>query len=323
MDAPSPLPLRYARLIQLATSSPWAILPEKLHAIGELLADRAVGIAATTDQIGAALSQQRTDARPQPGAVAMLPIMGTIIPRASLFSEFSGGTSAEYIRQFVTDAAASPQVASILLQIDSPGGNVQGIQEAAAAIREAARRKPVYAIADGTAASAAYWLGSQATEFVASPSSIVGSIGVLSVHQDITGRLEQQGVGVEFITAGKYKAEGALGPLSEEARAHGQSLVDGIYAQMVSDIAAGRGVAPSTIEAQYGQGRVYLAPEALRRGMVDGIETFDSLLARVVPAATPARAPRAELEPAEISAAFAAVTNPMVSAIAGALVGHE
>ena len=290
--------LRYAHLLELALTSPWAILPEKLTVIARLLADRAAGIERTPNEIAAAVADRRPKAPQGTGAIAVMPIYGTIIPRATLFSSFSGGTSAQEIASGISAAAANPAISAIVLDIDSPGGNTQGITEAAAAIHQATQSKPVYASINGYGTSAAYWLASQATELLGSPSSMLGSIGVIAIHEDITAALEQKGISVQLITAGDYKHEGMLGPLEGEALAHTQSLIDDVYGVMVADIARGRGISKDTVLAQYGQGRYFPAREALGRGMLDGIETLDALLTRLTSRTQGSRtAGRAESEP--------------------------
>jgi signal peptide peptidase SppA len=293
---------RYARLIQLATTSPWAILPEKLTAIAELLDTRLAGEFRSEQEIEAAVAQRRAPQVQPGGAVGVLEIYGAIVPRATLFTEFSGGTSAQSIAKNVTALASHPDVSSIVLAIDSPGGNVQGLEEAAAAVYEAAQRKPIIAVADGTAASAAYWLGSQATEFVASPSAMVGSIGIVAIHQDPSGKLAKDGIGVQLITAGKHKAAGMLGPLEGDDLEHEQAILDGYYGVFLRDVARGRGTTVEDVEAHYGQGRMFRTPDAQRLGLIDGIETLDQVLARLTSRSSARPGARAETNTGLIAA---------------------
>jgi capsid assembly protease len=272
----------YDHVLAYAMAIPWAIRPEKLTAIAALLEARAAGDKATADEIVAAAAARRPQSPQGNGSVAVINVYGTILPRANLFSEFSGGTSAEKFASTIRAAASDPSISAIVLDVDSPGGAVEGIEEAAAAVHAATSSKPVVAVANTEAASAAYWIAAQATEFVASPSSLVGSIGVLAMHRDLSGALEAKGERIEFVTAGKYKVENApTGPLSDDARAHLQGYVDSVYGTFVSDVARGRGVSLKTVREDYGEGRVYTSREAVARGMVDGVETLDQVLTRL------------------------------------------
>jgi ClpP class serine protease len=131
------------------------------------------------------------------------------------------------------------------------------------------------------AASAAYWVASQASEIVATPGGDVGSIGVYSMHQDISQALAAEGVTTTLVHAGEFKIEGnPFSPLEAVAREHLQARVDQAYGQFVLAVASGRGVKPAEVEADYGRGRLVGAREALAAGMIDRIETFDATLAR-------------------------------------------
>jgi hypothetical protein len=136
------------------------------------------------------------------------------------------------------------------------------------------------AVANTEAMSAAYWLASQADRFFASPSARVGSIGVLSTHEDRSVKAEHDGIKTTIIHAGKFKAEGSpFAPLSEGAKAHLQALVDSMYAMFLKDVSLGRGVKASAVEDNFGQGRFFDAQGALDRGMIDGIATIDEVIA--------------------------------------------
>lgn len=203
--------------------------------------------------------------------LAVIPIMGMILHRVAWL-----GTSVEEVRASLRQALADPSVESIILLIDSPGGSVAGISELAREIFEARVRKPIVAIADTMACSAAYHLASQATTVLATPSAEVGSIGVYGLHADLSRAMDQAGVTITFIKQPTAKAEGnEFEPLSEKARAHWQGQVDSIYASFVEDVARGRGVSTAVVKRDFGAGRTVLAREALHARMVDGIATFD------------------------------------------------
>ncbi|MCA3180557.1 MAG: S49 family peptidase, partial [Burkholderiales bacterium] len=152
------------RLIDIVTG-PWAIQPEKLAEIvgiyeTHLKGDK-IDIAALEARIGQPLANSQAREYQMVDGVAIIAVDGPIAPKANLFTQVSGGASAQIIEQQVRDAALDPAVRSILLDIDSPGGSVQGVPEVAAAVRDAAGRKPVVAWTAGTMASGAYWIASQ------------------------------------------------------------------------------------------------------------------------------------------------------------------
>lgn len=246
---------------------------------------------------------------PQPsrnaGAVAIIPIHGVIEHRSSWLLELFGGTSVEDIRGMLRAALADQQVTSIVLDIDSPGGGVAGVTELASDIRAARAQKRIVAVANTTAASAAYWLGSQADQLLVSPSGQVGSIGVYAVHVDISRALDADGITPTIISAGEHKADGnEFEPLSNEARAEMQRRVDTFYATFVGDVAKGRRTNAAKVLADYGQGSVLLAPQALEAGLVDGIGTLEDALRLANRPPASARAEDEERDPDEVDLPF-------------------
>jgi len=287
--------MKYQNVINYVNSEPWAILPEKLDAILGLLEMRAAGLTFTAaeirDRIGPqteaseelellAVAGARRRLRGRPEAIGVLRVHGTIANRMNMMTETSGGTSVERLRKGFRSAIANPDIGSVILDIDSPGGATGGTEELAAEIREARAVKPIVAVVDSLAASAAFWLASGANEIVASPSSHVGSVGVLAVHTDSTAKKEADGVKTSIISAGKFKAE-LDGELTSDAEAHMQSLVDDRFEAFVSDLAAGRGVSMKTVRSDFGQGRIFPAKRALAAGMVDRVDTMQATIERL------------------------------------------
>ena len=256
--------------------SPWALLPSTLSRIVEWgkSPDDAAKVVALDGPHGGAT---------RAGSVAVIPVYGVIEHRSDWLTELFGGTSVDTLRESLAAQLADPGVRAIILDIDSPGGTVAGMTEMAAELRRArGGEKPIVAVANSLAASAAYWLASQADELVVTPSGAVGSIGVYAVHQDVSRMLDAEGVTTTIISAGPHKTEGnEFEPLTEEARADIQSRVDASYAQFLSDVAAGRRVSADKVEAEYGGGRVLVAKQALAAGMVDRVETLAATVTRL------------------------------------------
>lgn len=221
------------------------------------------------------------------GGVAVIAMHGFISARESLYG-YGAALSQARIRERLMSAVADDAIAAIVLHIDSPGGVAAGTQELASDIRAAAAIKPVVAIADSLAASAAYWLASQATQIVVTPSGSVGSVGVILRHVSYAGELDQAGIDVTLMTAGKHKKiANPYEALSDEDRAILQADLDEVYAAFVADVARGRGVSANAVRSGFGEGRVVLAKEALALGMVDKVETTAAAIARI--AANPSR----------------------------------
>jgi HK97 family phage prohead protease len=271
---------RYRGVLSAVAAQKWAILPAKLETICALINARAEGVEASDEEIRTVLAMQHGDAPETGDGVAVIPVYGVIAQRMSMFDDFSGGTSCEAVSKQLKAALADDTIGTIVLDVDSPGGTVTGVPELAAEIFAARSKKPIIAVANGMAASAAYWIASAATKFVVTPSGEVGSIGVYTTHQDVSAMMEKEGVKITFIQAGKYKTEGnPYAPLSAEAEADIQDGVDKFYNMFTQGVAGGRGVSWETVLSDFGQGRMLLAEDALKVGMVDAIASLDEVLA--------------------------------------------
>jgi signal peptide peptidase SppA len=251
-----------------------------------------------------------TSAAGNGGGIAVLPFYGTSVQRTTPMQEVSGSglMSIQRFTQTFRAALADDSVGGILLDIDSPGGSVYGVMELANEIYQARSQKPIFAIANSLAASAAYWVASSASEFYVTPGGEVGSIGVFAAHQNLAKALEKEGVETTLVSAGKYKTEGnPFGPLSDEARAAMQSRIDAYYGAFTRGVAKNRGVDVATVREGMGEGRVMSASAAKGENMVDGVATFDDVVrklskavARTAPAQITKQPSRAALMQREI-----------------------
>lgn len=291
--------MSYEHLIRYALSQPWAIEESKLDEIVMLMVRRLDGHRLTSEEVRAVVGEdmERNKAkheaaaeiaaasrkRARGGAVAVVPILGTIFHRAATLEESSGGTSTQMIRQGIRDSVDDQEVGTILLDVDSPGGGVDGVQETADEIFRAREKKRVVALADVKMASAAYWLASQADEIIGVPSSRTGSIGVIGMHEDLSKRAELLGVNITLLSAGKFKTEGnPFEPLSEEGRAFFQSQVNMHYDNFVGAVARGRGVSVSAVKSGFGEGRALPAKDAKEAGLIDRTATRDEAISQLV-----------------------------------------
>ena len=285
--------MKHDRFIAWCLATPWALMPERMTAYATVLAMKAKG---ETPEPQAAAPRGKGNSRA--GAIAVIPVYGTIVQRASQLDMCEGGTSTQQISAMLHDAMEDPSVAQILLDIDSPGGSVYGVQELAAEIQ--ASTKPVVAVANSLAASAAYWIGAAASEFHATPGGEVGSIGVWMAHQDYSKAMKKSGVKTTLVSAGPFKVEAnPYQPLTEEAQAFLQSRVDDYYQTFVAGVAKGRRVSMDQVRSGMGGGRVLGADQALASKMVDSVSTFSQVVARMqskMKSAAPSRLARAQRE---------------------------
>lgn len=217
------------------------------------------------------------------GAIAVVPLRGPISHRDNFFTLYFGGTSCERLSATLRQLASDESVGTILLDVDSPGGETGGLVECAALIRQIRQVKPVIAIANAMCASAAIWLASQADELIANPEALVGSIGVWLLHEEWSKYLEDIGIKYTWIHAGERKVDGNwTEPLSERAAAEMQGIVDDAYRLFVADVASGRNVPPATVKSpEWGEGSVLVARDAKKVGMVDRVATLTETIARL------------------------------------------
>lgn len=277
-------------LFQIASrvlNRPLLLHPQKAEVIMHVLEGR-IPISGSLQPLGPEASrfvgsQNRADGsrkiNPMQGNTAVISIVGSLVNRGAWIGTNSGLTSYEGIAAQVREAASDPQAKNILLDIDSPGGEATGMFALAQLISEVAKTKTVIAMVNDMAASAAYGIASAASEIVVSPTSMVGSIGVVLTHLDRSGELAQKGVKATLIYAGAHKVDGnPFGSLSESVKADLQIEVAKFYDQFVSLVAQGRGAKLTEAMARATEARVFLGQEAVDRGLADRVASLDAVL---------------------------------------------
>ncbi|WP_425401252.1 signal peptide peptidase SppA [Algiphilus sp.] len=298
--------MKYGRIIRAVCETPWAITANRMADIIDVLAYQAAGGKLTPDEVRAYVGDDvkgQQGVRSAGGGVAILSLRGVIAHRIESVQDISGpgGTSMEGFSRRFREVMNDDEVSAVVIDVDSPGGAVSGVEEMGKEIREARGTKPIVAVANTLAASAAYHLASQADELVVTPSGEVGSIGVFAAHQNMAQALESMGIEVTLISAGKYKVEGnPYEALSDDAREYMQSRVDDFYEAFVNAVAAGRGVLADAVKSDFGQGRVVGAQDAVAAGMADSVETFDQVVARLRSGTAPKRRTRASRAGADL-----------------------
>ncbi len=286
---------RIVQALRDASGQPWALMLERRPPLTSVIADIELGRDIPQERLFAAMAG-RSDVRTiaPGGAVQIIPAgrggkAKAIVSVKGLalydleFQPFAFST--RLLAQTMAQLAGDREIGSIVLDMNTPGGVVTGTPEAADAVFAARQKKRVTALVNPLTASAGYWIAGSASEIIAVPSAEVGSIGVFMLHLDFSGALKAEGVTPTFIFSGKFKTEGnSLEPLSAAGRERFQSDVDKIGANFIKAVARGRGRTVADVRANFGQGRVFFAPEAKSVGMIDRMGTFDQALAQALEA---------------------------------------
>ena len=234
-----------------------------------------------------------------PAGVAVMEINGPMMKAQSKF----GGCSTMLVRQALRTSVSDKQVGSIMLNIESPGGTTAGIAELAHEIRETNQQKPVHAHFTDIGASAAVWAGVQARRVTANAMALVGSIGVYAVLVDDSKQMEMAGIKLHLISSGAQKGAGADGVVTEEMKSDTQKHVDAINDVFLSEIALGRNMTPKQVR-ELATGQVWMASEAKKLGLIDGVMSFDHALAALsAKTKLPADRPRAARAAAQMKIA--------------------
>ncbi len=297
------------RVADRVLNRPLLILPDKLAIVTEVLAGR-IGVDgiraefAPLEPDGAALAETslmrpvasrfvgdafETDERGRPtqklpyrrtaDGVAVISIIGSLVNRGAFVGPQSGMQSYEGIGFQLESAARDPKVKSIVLDLDSPGGEAIGAFETAALVRKVSSAKPVYAFVNGMAASAAYAIASGAKAILSTESGLSGSIGVVLMHADYSRAIDRAGITPTLIHAGEHKVDGnPYTPLSKDVRADLQAEVDRLYDQFTKTVAEGRGRRLTAKAARATGARTFSGSDAKAAGLVDDIGTFADLV---------------------------------------------
>ncbi len=259
--------MRFAHILKLLWSEPALITPAAHAAIRELVLHRIAHPLAergpATDFCGEAVEMPKMMVK---DGIAHIPIGGVIGHKLTAIERGYGVVDSADIASDIVDAMMTPEVHTLLFDIDSPGGMVNGTPELAGMLRDV-REKRTIAWTDGEMASAAYYVASGAQEIYASPTAAVGSIGVYVPWLDSSAAMQAAGMKVDIIRSGPYKGMGFPGTsLSEEQRELLQMRVDEIAGGFKSFVAQSRAIPEAAM-----QGQVFSGDSALTNGFVDGI----------------------------------------------------
>jgi len=264
-----------SRALSFALQQAWAITPEALHVVLEVAARENRDVQTIEREMGAPLAgSERTTIR---DGVAVIPVAGPLVRYGNIFSRISGATSAEMLSLDFHSALENPEVRGIVLSVNSPGGQVDGIEELADLIYQARGQKPIVAHVSGIGASGAYWLASAADEVVTVRTAVLGSIGAVLGVADYRKQDEKLGVQrMEFVSSVSPKKR--LDPMSEEGAGEIQRMVDDIGEVFVGAVARNRGITREDVLARYGQGGILVGDRAVEAGLADRVASLEDVI---------------------------------------------
>jgi ClpP class serine protease len=275
-------------VLSAIVDQPWAIRDVEMQTILGVVEAKMAGVPIDIEAVAAKLGRplENTGSRVEMrGDVAVISVAGPIFRYADIFSEISGATSVEHMATDFQAALDNSRVDQILLNIDSPGGEVNGISDFADMVRAGSQKKPVTAFVDGLAASAAYWIASAATRVVASKTSLLGSIGVVVSMTDRRAAQERQGV-KRYEVVSTVSPKKRLDISTDEGQAQVLAVADQLAEIFVGNVARFRGTTRDNVVSNFGQGGVLIARDAVAAGMADQVGTFESLLGELARQAT-------------------------------------
>lgn len=214
------------------------------------------------------------------GNLAVITISGSLTSKNRPYNRMFGMVSYDEIRNAVFAATEHPEVAGIVLNMDTPGGQASGVSELSDFLTQVdAELKPIYTYAGTTMASGGYWLGSVGREIYASKLATVGSIGVITVHVSYEKMLKEDGIEVTVLRAGEFKALGSpYEKLDDKARTQIESQMNTIYDVFLETVAENRGTSVNALKETAAEGRVFIGADSVTVGLVDHITSFDAAI---------------------------------------------
>lgn len=266
-DAQASTPRRVSAF-DLVAATPWAIEPAMLDTIRAISRREGEGVEALQAREGRPLANAR-EVTVRDG-VAIVPITGPIFRYANLFTQISGATSLDVLAKDFTAALDDPAIKGIVLEINSPGGQVTGIAEFAQMVHTSA--KPVVAYVGGMAASAAYWIAAAASQIVMSKSGMAGNVGaVLSLDT------RKDPSKAEIVSSQSPNKRPDV--TTDQGRAQLQAMVDAQAQVFIEEVAAFRGMTPEAVVKDFNGGDMYIAAKAVAAGMADSVGTIEEVIA--------------------------------------------
>lgn len=282
--------LHYLRVASLVFDCPVCLQQQKLASIIEGLSPRFLG---EGKKSVASMEYEEEEEGPQrrpyqltPEGVAVIPIMGTLVKRGDWMSSASGLTGYNRLQGQIEDAATDPKVKGIILDVDSCGGQVNGLFDLVDLVRAARENKPLWAVADDDCYSAAYAIASAAEKIYLTRTGGVGSVGVLAAHRDETQANAMEGISYTFFRSGQYKYEGNEDePLSDHAAQTLQQRVDEMGLLLAQTVGKNRGMSAQAVLDM--EAALFFGQYGIDAGLADQIGTLEQAHAEMVEAVRP------------------------------------
>ncbi|WP_418186741.1 S49 family peptidase [Aliarcobacter lanthieri] len=246
---------------------PWAIVESEMDKIIQIVSRSNEIEALQAKKAGLLGNTHKTYIR---DGVAIIPIYGSIFRYANLFTEISGATSTQMLALDFNSALTNPDVKAIILDVDSGGGQANGISEISQMIFNARGIKPIKAYVGGSGASAAYWIASSADEVIINETGIAGSIGAMLSFDDDKEKREKEGIK-------EMKYISSVSPL-KNSNTELQALVDSLGQIFVENVARNRGVDTENVLSNFGKGGLFVGKDAVKQGLADRVGTFEEVL---------------------------------------------
>lgn len=213
--------------------------------------------------------------------IAVIDVIGVLQPYADIFSYFFGGATLDRIDTQLDQVAAMPNIDTVILYMDSPGGDWTGISETAERISLLAQTKKVITYGYGLVASGGYYLASPSSLIVCNKSSLIGSIGVITIIYDYKEAMKMVGID-EIKIRSSQSPKKHPDPTTEEGYDQIQKMLNDMGEIFYNDVAKYRDTNIETALESFGQGDVFVAEKAMNAGMIDGVSSFDELLSNLI-----------------------------------------
>jgi ClpP class serine protease len=277
----------HQRILEYLFATHWAILPEVLQTILSIAQGENESPEAVAERLGRPLQNTRTVTHRD--GVAVLPVGGPIFRYANILTEISGATSVEVLATDFRAALDNPDIRGIVLEIDSPGGQIAGISEFADMVDAAS--KPVHAYISDLGASAGYWIASAAQQVIIRDTAAAGSVGVVA-----TLRRDKKDERIQIVSSQSPRKR--VDPDTEAGRAVLQAVVDDIADVFIGRVAAYRDVSVEHVLEHFGQGGLLIGRNAVRAGLADGLGSLESIIAGLAGTSVRGNTMRTKTEPA-------------------------
>lgn len=248
----------------------WAITPEMMGTMADIARENRK----TPEAIAREMGKDMKDANAASirDGVAVIKVSGPLFRYANLMTRICGATSYELLAQDFNKAVQSPQIKGILLDIDSPGGEVNGCSELSDMIYQARGAKPIIAYASGACCSGAYWIASACDKILAADTAILGSIGVVSIFEK-----DDEDKTIEIVSSQSPNKRPDIN--TEEGKAKIQARVDELAEVFIAKVARNRGISEDDVVNNFGAGDVSVGKSAVRSGLADGLASFEGIIA--------------------------------------------